>query len=262
MNTISEMQQEGLLTKMGPNGRSIPITFDAVFRVADAPQITKDTLSKDAGYVLFGLRTSSLHLDVPIPDPPAYGSNGNYVWPNASALVPWDQKIPQLVFRGAASFAFGVDNWYSTTRIKLAQLSKEYPKLIDAGVTSFRPAPLQGATGDLGSGKVLFQTPTSADIQASTLVNVSLPMTFEVQSQYRYILDVDGGLGSSRRLGLLSSGSGNERRARKAADPFPTLVVLFEEGIIAFVASEDKDVDFMKSAVNLTESATDDYPVN
>lgn len=180
-----------------------------MFRVADAPQITKDTLGKDAGYVLFGLRTSPLHLDVPIPDPPAYGSNGDYVWPSRDTLVPWSDKIPRLVFRGSASFSFGVENWQANPRIRLAQLSTAYPHLLDAGLTSFRPNKMPPITREPRDRPTvgLFEMPTSERIQAMSNVTVADKLSFVEQSKYKYILDVDGGLGSSRRVGLLQSGS-------------------------------------------------------
>lgn len=189
--------------------RAEPVRFDAVFRVADAPQITKDTLGKDSGYPLFGLRTSPLHLDIPIPDPPAYGSNGDYVWPDRSELVPWEEKVNRLVFRGSASFSFGVENWQTNPRIRLAQLSSAHPDLIDAGLTTFRPKPMGPLTSDSDawSRHALFSMPSAEQIQRMSNVTLAKKMTFRDQSQFKYVLDVDGGLGSSRRVGLLKSGS-------------------------------------------------------
>jgi UPF0288 family protein (methanogenesis marker protein 3) len=33
--------------------------------------ITKDTLTPDSGYLIFSLRSSDVHFDIPIPDPVA-----------------------------------------------------------------------------------------------------------------------------------------------------------------------------------------------
>ncbi|GAA6004464.1 uncharacterized protein JCM10292_007083 [Rhodotorula paludigena] len=185
-----------------------PVRFDAVFRTGDGPEITKDTLSKDSGYVLFSCRTSRLHLDIPIPDPVAYGSNGNYVWPPRSELVPWAEKIDKLVFRGAVSFNFGVDNWQSNPRIRLAQLASKYPHLIDAGLTTLRPRPIPPLTAEEPiEGKAFFPVPSTRYVQAMSNLTEGNKLSMYEQSGYKYLVDIDGGLGSSRPIGVLSSGS-------------------------------------------------------
>ncbi|GAA5847322.1 hypothetical protein JCM9279_000236 [Rhodotorula babjevae] len=205
MDTIREMTDQGLLTRT-VGGKSV--RFDAVFRVGDSPQVTKDTLSKDAGYLLFGLRSSPLHLDVPIPDPPAYGSNGNYVWPPRSELHSWNEKVDKVVFRGSASFSFGVDNWQTNNRIRIAQLGSKYPHLIDAGLTQFRPKEMPPLTSEkFTKGSAFFQLPSAARIQSMSNLVEAESISMVEQSGYKYIIDVDGGLGSSRRVGLLQSGS-------------------------------------------------------
>ncbi|GJN93297.1 hypothetical protein Rhopal_006344-T1 [Rhodotorula paludigena] len=207
MNTIRDMSDAGMLTRT-VNGKPEPVRFDAVFRTGDGPEIAKDTLSKDSGYVLFSCRTSPLHLDIPIPDPPAYGSNGNYVWPPRSELVPWAEKIDKLVFRGAVSFNFGVDNWQSNPRIRLAQLASKHPHLIDAGMTTLRPRPLPPLTGpEPIEGQAFFPVPSPSLVQSMSNFTEGSKLSMREQSGFKYVLDLDGGLGSSRRVSTLGSGS-------------------------------------------------------
>ncbi|GAA5877322.1 hypothetical protein JCM3774_001636 [Rhodotorula dairenensis] len=207
MNTIREMADEGLLTRT-VNGVQEPIRFDAVFRTGDSPQITKDTLSKDSGYLLFSLRSSNLHFDIPIPDPVGYGSNGNYVWPDRSTLVPWAEKVDKAVFRGSASFNFGVDNWHSNARFRAVQFSNSHPDLLDIGMTALHPKPVPPLTAKPEErDKGFFPQPTVQEILNSAGIELAKPMTFYEQSQYKYILDIDGGLGSSRRIAMLQTGS-------------------------------------------------------
>ena len=241
MNTIREMADEGMLTRTvnGVEGEELalllfgvlsccgeaagtctscaeaptplhtePIRFDAVFRTGDSPQITKDTLSKDSGYLLFSLRSSNLHFDIPIPDPVGYGSNGNYVWPDRSTLVPWEEKVDKVVFRGSASFSFAVDNWFSNARFRAVQLSNAHPDLLDLGMTAVHPKPMPPLTaGPKELDTAYFPQPTNDDILREAGIQLSKQMTFYEQSQYKYIIDIDGGLGSSRRIAMLQTGS-------------------------------------------------------
>ena len=185
-----------------------PIRFDAVFRTGDSPQITKDTLSRDSGYLLFSLRSSNLHFDIPIPDPVGYGSNGNYVWPDRSTLVPWEEKVDKVVFRGSASFSFAVDNWFSNARFRAVQLSNAHPDLLDLGMTAVHPKPMPPLTaGPKDLDTAYFPQPTNDDILREAGIQLSKQMTFYEQSQYKYIIDIDGGLGSSRRIAMLQTGS-------------------------------------------------------
>lgn len=161
-------------------------------------------MSKDSGYLLFSLRSSPLHLDVPIPDPVAYGSNGNYVWPDRATLVPWENKIDKVVFRGSASFSFGVDNWHSNNRFRAAQLSDAYPDFLDLGMTSMRVKPMPPLTGK--SAESFFPLPTNDDITATSGIRLTEPLSFYEQSRFKYVIDIDGGLGSSRRIPMMQTG--------------------------------------------------------
>ena len=135
LELMAEMSRNDLLTKPGSK---MPLKFDAVFRAADGPQISHDTMSRDAGYLLFSLRSANLYLDIPIVDPTAHGSNGDYVWPDdMPKRVPWEDKQDKLVFRGTVSFPIGVNNWHTVPRIRAAQLAQKYPDMYDIGITKW-----------------------------------------------------------------------------------------------------------------------------
>lgn len=162
--------------------------------VADSPRSTVDSMSKDMGGIpVFSFRTSTSYLDVPVPDPVEYGSNGNYVW-KAEKKIPFHGRIPKLVFRGSSSSLqdYHDDNWLSVPRMRLASLSREHPDLIDAGITKWMK---------LGKGA------TVAEVEKSLGTGVVQHMDYEEQGNFQFIIDMDGGLGSSRKRGILTSGS-------------------------------------------------------
>lgn len=162
--------------------------------VADSPRSTVDSMSRDMGGIpVFSFRTSTSYLDVPVPDPVEYGSNGNYVW-KTEEKVPFRERIEKLVFRGSASSLqdYHDDNWLSVPRLRLAALSKQHPDLLDAGITKWMK---------LGRGA------TVQEIENSLGVEIAERLDYEAQGKYQFILDVDGGLGSSRKRGILTSGA-------------------------------------------------------
>lgn len=162
--------------------------------VADSPRSTLDSMSRDMGGIpVFSFRTGTAYLDVPVPDPVEYGSNGNYVW-KAETNLPFNERIPKLVFRGSASSLqeYHDDNWLSVPRLRLAALTRERPDLFEAGITKWMKL-VKGATID--------------EVEKSLGINVVRQMDFEEQGKYQFVADIDGGLGSSRKRGILTSGS-------------------------------------------------------
>jgi hypothetical protein len=215
LTTLSEMRKEGLLKA----------SFDAVFYVGDGPKVPMDTFDKFAGFPLFSLRTSAIHVDIPIPDPVVYGANGNYIWPREARLVPWDAKLPTAIFRGKAScLKMQADNWHACNRVRAAKLAQDLSylafnttgkhPLFDIGITEWNQVPgLQKYydTSDniiKSDGTGLIPPPNPEEIEQSTGLSLAQPMDYLAQSRYKYIIDLDGGLGSSRKDGILgSSGS-------------------------------------------------------
>ena len=175
-----------------PQLRALRAEF--LVNVGDAPRSTIDSVSRDMGAIpVFSFRGSTAYLDVPVPDPVEFGSNGHYVWDSADA-PPLMQREPRLVFRGSSSSLseYHDDNWLIVPRLRLAALSRKFPHLIDAGVTTWMK---------LGAG--VSETEVEKSIGAPRVQSLD----FAAQSRYRFVLDVDGGLGSSRKRGILASGS-------------------------------------------------------
>ncbi len=162
--------------------------------VGDSPRSTIDSVSRDMGAIpVFSFRSSPAYLDIPVPDPVEFGSNGHYVWKSDDAPLTLERE-PRLVFRGSSSSLneYHDDNWLIVPRLRLAALSRRYPDLIDAGVTTWMK---------------LGQNLSQREVEHSLGARAVPELNFEEQSKYRYVLDVDGGLGSSRKRGILASGS-------------------------------------------------------
>jgi hypothetical protein len=200
------------LSAMGNEGQ-LQASFDAVFYVGDGPKATQDTYDKFSGFPLFSLRTSPIHVDIPIPDPVVYGSNGNYVWPKEARLVPWTDKKPMAVFRGKAScLKMQADNWHVCNRVRAAKLANyvtdQGRPLLDIGITEWNQIPMSKASLRSIKARNLIHPPSRQEIELSTNLTLSLPMDYMAQCRFKYIIDLDGGLGSSRKAGILgSSGS-------------------------------------------------------
>lgn len=120
------------------------------------------------------LRTSKLIY----PDDCANG----YI--NSISMIQWENKKPCAVFRGSATgCGMGDDN----PRIKAANLSKQYPEYLDAGITSFNRKLKKNLNKPLEI------------IDNSNLKKASF-MTLQEKTQYKYILNLDGHV-SAFRLG-------------------------------------------------------------
>ena len=184
------------LLDTGMIGKDLKVDF--ILYLGDGPKVAADTLTTDAGFPLFSLRTSLTHLDIPVPDPTAFGSNGNYLWPSEVRRLPWNDRMPRLVFRGRGScLKMQADNWHFCNRIRAAQLSDE--SNIDIGIIEWNQL--------YGSSKTVQDAPKPAEIEESTNVKLAKPLNYLEQSAYKFILDLDGGLGSSRKPGIMTSGS-------------------------------------------------------
>ena len=176
------------------------LKVDFVLYLGDGPKVAADTFTTDAGFPLFSLRTSVVHLDIPVPDSTAFGSNGNYMWPEEARRIPWEERQPKVVFRGRAScLKMQADNWHFCNRIRAAQLSGEEEGTMDLGVIEWNQL--------FGNGRTLEDAPKPVEVEESTGVKTVSPMDYLEQAKYRFVLDLDGGLGSSRKPGILASGS-------------------------------------------------------
>ena len=190
LRTLQEMIDEGLL----------PVQIDAVISVSTGPSVAVDTsLGDDAGFPLFSLRTSTLHSDVPLPHPMTYGAHGDYTWSAEARSIPWPQRTARAGFFGKATcFPMHADNWHMCPRVRATQLARRYPELMDVGLTKWHLAERRA---------VLYNMSRIPEIELSTGLNLTATRSWEEQAAYRYVLDIDGDLGSSRKPGILGSGS-------------------------------------------------------
>lgn len=178
--------------------RALPGEF--YVNAADGPRVTVDSSSSSfAGLPLFGFRTEHAHIDIPVPDPVEHGAHvtgeGYVVDAEVRAKAPWwGKKKNMVVFRGSSSSILQMrhGNWFLNPRVRLSQISMRYPHIVDAGVSKW----IKLANG------------TSVnDILGSANLTQKTPLSLREQLTYKYILDVDGGMGSSRKRWMLLSGS-------------------------------------------------------
>ncbi|OIR57391.1 MAG: uncharacterized protein A8A55_1852 [Amphiamblys sp. WSBS2006] len=188
-----------LLKKMALRGM-IKKPVDVIIYVGDGPKVAGDTATSHAGFPLFSLRTADHTVDIPLPDPVVYGSNGNYVWPEKALNRPWTEKKKMLVFRGKGScLKMQADNWHVCNRIRAVKLADMYPELMDIKITELNQLDKISAP--------LYPPPTKKEVLDTTRTQLGSFMSFFEQAGYRYVLDLDGGLGSSRKPATLRSGS-------------------------------------------------------
>lgn len=181
--------------KRFPELRTLHVEF--YINTADGPRSTIDSISQQFGALpLFSFRSEAHYIDIPIPDPVEHGSHvtgSGYVIDNTTE-VPWSQKKKLAVFRGVASCIQKqqFQNWHLSPRVRVSTISSRHPHLLDAGITKWIK---------MGENTTIYDIETSANITAKR------PLSLHEQLHYRYILDVDGGLGSSRKRWMLMSGS-------------------------------------------------------
>ena len=189
-----------LLYEMLKRDHLIQKNADFVIYVGDGPKVAADTFTTEAGFPLFSLRTSSLHVDIPIPDPVSHGSNGRYLWSDSGKAIPWNERMDRLVFRGRGScLKMQADNWHFCNRVRAQKMSQEWPDLMDIGVIEWNQI--------YKANRMVVPPTTETDIERTCGLHLVKSLDFTAQSHYKYILDLDGGLGSSRKPGILSSGS-------------------------------------------------------
>lgn len=97
--------------------------------------------------------------------------------------VDWNNKIDKCIFRGSATGCYIDEN---NVRIKATMLSKKYPELLDAGITSFN----RKIKKNIGKSLVVIKP------QFNKATFVSL----QDRAKYKYILTLDGHV-SAFRLG-------------------------------------------------------------
>lgn len=165
---------------------------------ADGPRSTVDSMSQEFGALpIIGFRSERHYIDIPIPDPVEHGAKvtgAGYVIEPDATIAPWHEKEPRAIFRGVASCIqkqhFG--NWHLSPRVRVSSISARHPHLLDAGITKWIK---------------LSHNATAEEVMRSANFSTQSTLSLKDQLAYKYILDVDGGLGSSRKRWMLRSGS-------------------------------------------------------
>jgi hypothetical protein len=141
-----------------------------------------------SGYPLFATKYNRATLDIAYPDP--LDLHESY-FPTYED-TPFDQKIGKAAFRGSTTnYELHHGNWEFSPRFKIAQLSRDHPDLLDAGITRWSHAEHTNRSKVLESMNVILASRMNAT----------------EQSKFKYLLDIAGGLGSGRTCWILSSSS-------------------------------------------------------
>ena len=184
--------------KKYPALRLLPAEF--YVNAADGPRVTIDSASLHfAALPIFSFRTEKSHIDIPLPDPVEHGSHvtgeGYMLTEEESENIPdWENRKETLVFRGSSSSIpeMHSENWFLNPRVRVSQISERFPSLIDAGITKWIK---------------LVNNASAQDVLESAKLTQKNSLTLREQLDFKYVLDVDGGLGSSRKRWMLQSGS-------------------------------------------------------
>jgi hypothetical protein len=164
--------------------------LDLFLGLDDNPYSTDSTWNEIlSGFPVFATRYSEFTVDMPYPDPLDLHPSYNLEETN---LKPFEDKISKAVFRGATTnYILRDDNWQFAPRFKISFLSEKYPELIDAGISSYSYRVSESVRKELGESGFKLKHP----MNSSQIFN------------YKYILDIDGGLGSARTCSILRSSS-------------------------------------------------------
>jgi hypothetical protein len=122
----------------------------------------------------------------PIPDPLYCRANGYEFVKNRSkaSFVPWEQRIPKVVWRGTCSGDLSRGDWRSLQRVRLCEIGST-SELFDVG---------------LGDYLVGHDERTVAEIKGSGLMRPRLPSFL----RYKYQIDVPGNGNSPSWSGLIN----------------------------------------------------------
>ena len=218
----------------GGGGGVPPVDF--FFSACDHPVSADNTfMGRRAGFVVFASHVAEgVSIDVPYPDPldlsPAYFPPDVH-----AAAVPWEARRRVAVFRGSTTnFDLFDGNWYAAPRLQLARLSALWPDELDAGVTKVVKAracnhndAAQRTYGCAAEWSGTCCVPGGASaVLASLNISLAASLDYAALARYKYVIEAEGGLGSSRTCGLFVKHGGVVMRQRSAFKQFfaPLLV--------------------------------------
>eukprot|EP00271_Cylindrocystis_brebissonii_P017882 TRINITY_DN4858_c0_g2_i1.p1 TRINITY_DN4858_c0_g2~~TRINITY_DN4858_c0_g2_i1.p1 ORF type:complete len:543 (-),score=68.91 TRINITY_DN4858_c0_g2_i1:277-1905(-) len=139
-----------------------------------------------AGFPIMSPFASDDTMDIPIPD--ALDLSPSYT-PDLSQQIPWGDKTPLAVFRGATTnFNIRAGNYGSSPRVRLHRLADVHPQLLDARIARWSHIEEEEYTALAKEG-----------VQRGDTMN------FTAFNQFKYQIVADGGAGSCRVCGVLMS---------------------------------------------------------
>jgi hypothetical protein len=164
---------------------------------------------------ILSMVTSQKHSDIPMPTHEDWSRicsreekffapdcrNYNYDFSR-----PWDQRIPTAVFRGASTgCGVTIEN---NPRLKISHLSSISPiedgyKLLDAGITKWNLRPRK----NMGNPYLQLIIPQNLPFWKKETNGLVKPLSPEEQTNYKYIVNVDGHVNAFRLSLELSMGS-------------------------------------------------------
>ncbi len=138
-------------------------------------------------YPIINSSTHVDYADIPLPTYDDWLFVRGKAMDAEKANLDWNKKKPIAVFRGSSS-GCGF-NEETNMRLKAAALSEAHPDLLDAGITTWTVQAKIHRTGRLGY------------IDRKKYKKVARPIPFVDQSQFKYILHIDGNV-AAYRLGV------------------------------------------------------------
>jgi len=185
-----------IMTKFGTE------PYDQIWNGKDVKLVSH---SYDKYAPILGMSTTDRFADIPIPHHNDWArvqsKNGKW-FPKAAGTDPiggdgeWSEKISKAVFRGAST-GTGITP-ESNQRLKLLEIGESNPSYLDVGITkwNFRPRKLANiAKPQIGAGPINFPS------------DVAPYLTSAEQSNFKYVVHVDGHAAAFRLSAELGSGS-------------------------------------------------------
>ena len=142
---------------------------------------------------IFAMSGHKDYLDVPIANYDDIAIiKGHTSWDESKIELDFSKKKPIAVFRGGSTGC----GWTAETnpRLRAVQLSKQYPDLLDAQLTTI-------------TGTMKIHKTRRAGRVNSKEFRVGSRISFEEQSHYKYILHLDGNVGAYRLAQWMLLGS-------------------------------------------------------
>lgn len=143
---------------------------------------------------ILGLNTAVHYRDIPIPTYDDWIFVTLHDMKLDKLTLKWSDKIEKAVFRGSATgCGFTIEN---NPRFKAAWLSKKYPQLLNAGITRAMP-----------KIKIHEKDRVGYNILSDLGLDFANFIPFEEQSQFKYLLHLDGNVAAYRLGKSLLMGS-------------------------------------------------------